>query len=70
VAESPAPTQLVVGPGQLPDDLLLLGPQARRLQGHRGLATEQLDEFQLGPAELPRSDRIRDDHSGQLTRAT
>ena len=62
----PAPAQLVVGPGQLPDDFLLLGPQPGRLQGRRGLAAEQLDELKLGPAELPRGDRIRHDDPGQV----
>ena len=60
------PAQLVVGPGQLPDDLLLLGPQPCRLQRHRGLAAEQLDEFKLGSAELPCGDRVGDDDPGQV----
>ena len=62
------PAQLVVGPGQLPDDLLLLGPQPCRLQGYRGLAAEQFDEFQLGSAEVPCGDRIGDDDPGQVVR--
>jgi hypothetical protein len=50
----PAAAHLLVGQGQLTDDILLVGPQPRRLQGRRGLPGQQLDEFQLGPAELPR----------------
>jgi hypothetical protein len=61
----PAAAHLLVGHGQLADDLLLLGPQPRRLQGHRGLPGQQLDQLQLGPAELPRGDRVGDDDPGQ-----
>ena len=64
-----SPAQLVVGPGQLPDDLLLLGPQPCRLQRHRGLTAEQFDEFQLGSAELACGDRVGDDDPGPLVRA-
>ena len=61
----PAAAHLLVGHGQLADDLLLLGPQPRRLQGHRGLPGQQLDQLQLGPAELPRGNRVGDDDPGQ-----
>ena len=64
-----SPAQLVVGPGQLPDDLLLFGPQPCRLQRHRGLTAEQFDEFQLGSAELACGDRVGDDDPGPLVRS-